>query len=139
LTIAQQAALKRYLDQGGLLFFDAAGGSAEAADSIQAILAGMYPAASNEPLPIDHPIYLGTYNGGRKIESVSYRRNDQLPPTKIPRLRGITLNGKLLAIVSNEDISAGLVGYFASNFPGYSPESAAELTRAILLWRATPH
>jgi hypothetical protein len=135
LSINEQSALRQYLDHGGLLFFDAAGGSAEAATSIQAILAGMYPTARNEPLPIDHPIYTGTYPGGAAIDSVSYRASSRLPETKIPRLRGITVDGKLLAIVSNEDISGGLVGYPSSEFAGYTPQSAADLTRAILLWR----
>ena len=86
-------------------------------------------------MPIDHPIYTGAYPGGSRIEIVSYRRSSRLPPTQIPRLRGITADGKLLAIISNEDISSALVGYPSSDFPGYSPESAAELTRAVLLWR----
>jgi hypothetical protein len=135
ISVAEQAALRRYIDAGGLLFFDAAGGSAEAAASIQAMLAGMFPGSRNDPLPLDHPIYAGTYEGGGRIDSANYRRGDQLPPTRLPRLRGITVSGKLLAIISNEDISAGLVGYPAANFPGYSPASAAEITRAVLLWR----
>ena len=135
LSAQEQAALKQYIDHGGLLFFDAAGGSPEAAASIQALLASMYPAAQNEPLPIDHPIYSGAYAGGRKIDEATYRHSSQLVATRIPRLRGITLDGKLLAIISNEDISGGLVGYSGSLFVGYSPESAAELTRAVLLWR----
>jgi hypothetical protein len=69
---------------------------------------------------------------------VTYRRSNHLPPTRIPRLRGITVDGKLIAIVSNEDISGALVGYFASVSAGYSPQSAAQLTRAILLWRCAP-
>jgi hypothetical protein len=134
LSAKEQNALRNYIDHGGLLFFDAAGGSAEAADSIQAILAGMYPNSLNQPLQVDHPIYSGNYPGGRPIDSVNYRPSNQLAPTNLPRLRGITANGKLLAIVSNEDISGGLVGYPYSGFAGYSAGSAAELTRAILLW-----
>jgi hypothetical protein len=135
LSVAEQATLRSYLDHGGLLLFDAAGGSTEAASSIQTILSGMYPTAQNEPLPIDHPVYTGAYPGGTRIDSVTYRATDRLQPTRLPRLRGFTVDGKLLAIISNEDISGGLVGYPSSNFAGYSPQSAAELARAILLWR----
>jgi hypothetical protein len=138
LSAEQLAALKKYLDNGGLLFFDAAGGSAEAAASMQAILASLYPAGTNDPLPIDHPIYAGSYAGGGKIDAVSYRRGSSLPATSFPRLRGITVNGKLIAIISEQDISAGLVGYAASGFAGYSPQSAAQIARATLLWRASP-
>ncbi|MBV8781698.1 MAG: DUF4159 domain-containing protein, partial [Phycisphaerae bacterium] len=127
-------ALQKFMDAGGLLLFDAAGGSTEASESMQAILAAMYPAARNEPLPIDHPIYRGDFPGGRAIESVTYRQSDRLPSTRLPRLRGLTLNGGLLAIISPEDISAALVGYPRTNLAGYSPQSAAELVRAILLW-----
>jgi hypothetical protein len=135
LHASQLAGLRAYLDQGGLLFFDAAGGSAEAASSIQATLAALYPAARNEPLPVDHPIYTGAHDGGEKIDAVAYRRTANLPETVLPRLRGISLNGRLIAIISDEDISSALVGYPASSFPGYTPQSAAQLVRAILLWR----
>ncbi len=126
--------LRTYLDHGGLLLADAAGGSSTAAASIEDLLRSLYPAGKLEPLPFDHAIYTG---GGPKLMQVSYRKfaMDKLPRTTLPRLRGLTINGRLVAVVSNEDLSSGLVGHAVDGIVGYSSESAVELVRAIVLWR----
>jgi hypothetical protein len=46
------------------------------------------------------------------------------------------VNHKLIAIVSDEDLSGGLVGYSIAGLNGYSPASAMELMRNLILWRA---
>ncbi|HMB94413.1 MAG TPA: DUF4159 domain-containing protein, partial [Tepidisphaeraceae bacterium] len=131
-----KAAIRTYLDNGGMLLLDAAGGSAEAAGSFDALLREMYPSVVIAPLPLDHPIYHGIRFGGQEIEHVNYRRSPNLEPINIPRLRGATVNGKLIAIVSYEDLSGGLVGYPTAGLNGYTPASATELVRNIILWRA---
>lgn len=135
-TPAQQASLKKYLDSGGLLLFDAAGGSSEAALSFEALMAQMYPDAKAQVIPPDHPIFAGKFDGGESIETVSYRRapGSRLPPSKMPRLRGYTIGGKMRVIQSSEDISASLVGYTTAGVTGYSPSSAVEVMRNVILW-----
>jgi hypothetical protein len=142
LTAAQRAVLKSYLDSGGLVLFDAAGGSTEAFVSFQAMMASIYPQVKSTPLPIDHPIYRGDFPGGgasRAVENVTYRRAapGALPPTKVPRLRGYSVNGRVVAIESAEDLTAGLVGYSTGGITGYAPANASELVRNTLLWRAS--
>ncbi len=131
---AEEASMKNYLSHGGLLLFDAAGGSNEATAAMQGLLVKMFPEAKDAPLPIDHPIY----SQHPLASKVSYRRSDQFVPGPggLPRLRGVTLNGKLIAIVSPEDLSAGLVGYPQSGFVGYSPSSSAEVVRAVMRFAA---
>ena len=99
----------------------------------------MFPKNPLTPLKLDHPIYRATA-GGKPIELVNYRRyaytrlsRDVAP---IPRLKALELNGEIAAIVSEEDLSAGLVGYSTDGIVGYAPSSATELMRNILLWRA---
>ncbi|MGH7177305.1 MAG: DUF4159 domain-containing protein [Tepidisphaeraceae bacterium] len=131
-------AIKRFIDAGGLLLFDAAGGAAEPTIAFETIMARLYPDAKCAPLPVDHPIYTGAFERGRKIDQVVYRRGGagKIPATKLPRLRAWTRAGKLLAIESPEDISGALVGHQGSGITGYSPDSAVAIARNVLLWRA---
>jgi hypothetical protein len=144
LTDPQQKALKGWLDKGGLLLFDAAGGSPEATVSFDALMAQLYPQATSTTLPPDHAIYTASFDGieaaEHRIESVSYRSGSddrRLPPTKLPRLRGFTIDGRLVAIESPQDITAALVGYGTGGITGYTPRSAVELMRNIVHFAAT--
>lgn len=135
LTPEQQAGLKRYLDSGGLLLFDAAGGVPERAADVETLLAQLYPGAQPLTLPPDHAIFAGQSAGARPIQSVAYRRGNARPDSHLPRLRGVTVDGRLLAILSEEDLSAALVGYQTAGITGYTPRSAAEVVRNLLAWR----
>ena len=137
LTADAKSSLRRYIDSGGLLLLDAAGGSTEAAGSFDVLLRELYPTVTIAPLPLEHPIYHAQAMGGQEITSVSYRRSTDLQPVRISRLRGATVNQKLIAIVSYEDLSGGLVGYSTGGLTGYSPASATDLLRNIILWRTS--
>lgn len=144
LNYAQQKALKSYLDQGGLLLFDAAGGSPEATVSFDALMAQLYPQATSTVLPADHPIYTAAFEGVEageyKIENVTYRSGGddrKLTSTRLPRLRGLTVGDRVVAIESPQDITAALVGYATGGISGYSPDSAVPLMRNILHFAAT--
>ncbi|HEX3358901.1 MAG TPA: DUF4159 domain-containing protein [Tepidisphaeraceae bacterium] len=136
LSQIQQNILKQYLDGGGVLFFDAAGGSTAAQLSFETLLIKMYPLEKLKTLPIDHPIYTGLGTGGSRIEQATYRHYamDRLAKTTLPRLRVLEVNGKVVAIDSSEDLSAGLVGYNIDGVVGYSPASSEAIVRNILLW-----
>src|SRR5204863_8412970 len=66
LTSQQEEALKKYLDAGGFLVFDAAGGSVDANLSMDTLMKRLYPAASIAWLPDNHEIY-STKFGGSEI------------------------------------------------------------------------
>ena len=51
-------------------------------------------------------------------------------------MTAVTVNGRIVAIASAEDLTAGLVGYNIDGVAGYAPGSAYELMRNILLSRA---
>ncbi|HVT88350.1 MAG TPA: DUF4159 domain-containing protein [Tepidisphaeraceae bacterium] len=137
LTPTMKAALKRYIDGGGMLLLDAASGSSEAAGSFDPLVRELYPSVVIAPLPLDHPIYRAAPFGGQQIERVTYRRSQDLTPVTIPRLRGAMVGNKLVAIISHEDMSGGLVAYTTAGLVGYSPNSATDLMRNIILWRAS--
>ena len=90
------------------------------------------------PLPADHPVYKVS---GRKLEDITYRmfaRQKLVGELKGPRLRGITLKGRLAVIYSPEDITVGMVGQSIDGIVGYSPSTATELMRHILLNSLNP-
>jgi hypothetical protein len=132
----RRPALKQYLDSGGLLLADAAGSSTETAGTIESLIRELYPTVTIAPLPLDHLIYHATGFGGMEIDNdVNYRRAAGLQNVHIPRLRGAKVQGKLVAILSSEDLSSALVGYNIAGLSGYAPASATDLVRNIILWR----
>jgi hypothetical protein len=138
LNDAERQGLAGRLDGRALLIFDAAGGSAEAAASFERLTAELLPTSRIEPLPLDHPIYVGNFSGGLPISTVTYRRSaaDRVGRTTEPRLRGLFVDDHLRAIISEEDLTAALAGVTTAGIVGYTPQSAECLMRNILLWCA---
>jgi hypothetical protein len=136
LTEAACRNLKSYLEGGGLLFFDAAGGSIEAMVAFEQLMSRLVPGSEFRDLPTDHPVYLAPFAGGMPAGEVRYRRSSlgRLPPGTAPRLRGVFQGDHLLAIASGEDISAGLVGYQAGGIVGYTPTSSVRLASNVVLF-----
>ena len=132
LTKDQLQALKKFTDKGGLLVVDAGGGSAEFADAVEADLRQAYDTIVIRKLSTMSPVYMLK---GREIESVSYSRKAKLVRglSKRPQLRGIEAQGKLRVVFSREDLTGGLLGSPMYDRAGYSPESAFEIMRNIVL------
>lgn len=135
---ADLAEVRRYVESGGLLLFDATGGSRAAALAFEDVLGGLYPDGKLASLPIDHPVYTGAPPARPNVQQVAYRKFafDRLPRTQLPRLKAFTTGGRLVAVVSEEDLSSGLVGHAVDGIVGYAPQSATDLLRNLLLWRA---
>lgn len=134
---AEKAALKEYIDKGGTLLFDAAGGATEATVAFEALMAELYPGVKAEPIATNHAIYSGQFDGGgRAIETFDYRRGapGRLAPTKLPRLKAYTAKGRIIAIHSPEDLSAAMVGYPTGGVTGYTPATATQIMRNIVIW-----
>ena len=58
--------LRAYVEQGGLILFDALGGDAAFADSVRRLAGDIFAEATFEPLPSNHPIYVGVPPGGAR-------------------------------------------------------------------------
>ncbi|MBC8105743.1 MAG: DUF4159 domain-containing protein [Anaerolineae bacterium] len=140
LKAQEREALKSYIDKGGTLLFDAAGGSTEATAAFEALMAALYPGVQPAPLSIDHPIYTGSFEHGRPIERFDYRRGapGRLAPTKLPRLKAYTVKGRVIAIESPEDLSAAMVGYPTGGITGYTPATAVQIIRNVVMWSDAP-
>jgi len=129
---AEGAELKAFVESGGTLFVDAAGGDAQAAESLEAeltTLMGQKPV----PLPLDHALFK---NLGMPVMEVGYRpyaMKRTLGKIKGPRLRAIMVKDRPAVLFSPEDISAGLVGEAMDGIFGYTPESAVAVARAVVM------
>jgi hypothetical protein len=139
LTDAEEKAIKQYLDGGGTLLFDAAGGNTDAATSFEKSVAKLYPGQPLKRVPIDHPLIEGRFPGGQRIDLVGYRTAvlERLNVARLPRLSGVEVNGRLVAIEATEDLTAGLAGYARSGLIGYTPASSAAIVKNILLYAAS--
>jgi Domain of unknown function (DUF4159) len=137
LTAAQREALRKYVDHGGTLLVDAAGGSSAFRTSAEAELNSIFGADANQlKTPLDATA-LAASPIGRELAGITHITFRPGADTVIGhahglQLRGITLNGRLAVIFSPEDLSEGLVGQPVDGIVGYSPDSATEITRAIL-------
>jgi len=127
------AALKAYVDGGGTLVIDAAGGSRAFGESALALLYGMFGRTAVRRLSASAPVY---NLPGMEIRRVSYRRRARLERAlrTEPNLRGVMIDGRLAVIFSAEDLTSGLLGCPSYNCVGYEPQSCFDLMRnAVLL------
>lgn len=119
------AALKGFVEKGGLLIVDAAGGSSEFSDSVDVVLKGMFPEQNAAALGADHAVY---QRGGKAVE-IDWRPAARtiLGNLKTGRLQAIEVNNRKAVLISREDLSVGLVGQPVEGVIGYAPQSATEL------------
>jgi hypothetical protein len=132
--------LKTFVQNGGTLIIDAAGGNAAFAASAQEelrILFGTQAASEIEsPLPKDSPVY---NLPDERITTAGYRvfAKESLPRgAKFPMLRGMTFGKKIRVFYSPLDLSGGLVGQPVDGIFGYDPQTATELMSAMIRYAA---
>ena len=136
-TAAQQDELKKYVDQGGRLIIDAAGGQLAFSESIETELEKIFgpdaAKALESPLKPDAPFYqaLGSVAVNPEYRSFVRIRSGALPKTL--SLHGYEIKGKMAIIYSPEDMTVGLVGQPVDGIHGYSPKTATELMAGLLL------
>jgi hypothetical protein len=139
-----RAALTRFVEGGGTIIVDAAGGAGGFAAAAEAELRAIFPqgaASLSEPIPIQHPLFSGAAISMPDIQYRSFARG-RLGNLNRPQLRGIEVNGRLAVIFSREDLSVGLVGQPVDGIIGYSPETATRLMSRLVTFAANaapPH
>ena len=133
LTEPQLAALRDYVNAGGVLLTDACGGAPAVANSIRAAL---FPAPDVQPIPVkpDHPLLAGHGAGMTPLLKQQVRPyvfkviGTKLPPMHV---RGV---GKGAVILSDLDLTSGLLGTHALGIVGYDPAYAQAFVRNAILW-----
>ncbi len=133
LTEPELSALRKYLRSGGTLIVDAAGGSAQFADSAEEQLLGLLPQGQQRPVFVEQ---LQFGSGAVAIEKIQYRRDFTTalgPAADRLRLQAIYLDDRPAIFYSREDITAGLVGYPGYRLRGYTPQTALAIMKNLLI------
>jgi hypothetical protein len=133
LTDAQRAELKKYVDDGGTLLIDAAGGKTAFSYSAKEELKKAFPGTDKfDVLPANSPVYAV----GDPIKDVGYRQfaRAAVGSVRVPQLRGVMAGDRVGIFFSNEDLSVGIVGQPVDGIIGYDPASATHIVQNILLY-----
>jgi hypothetical protein len=129
--------LHSFVANGGTLIVDAAGGSQTFNDDVRSQLQSTFFDQANQidqPLRPGHVLYSEI---GSRIDEVGYRnfaRHVLMENLKMPRIRGMKIEGRIGVFYSAEDISAGLVGEPVDGIVGYDPDSATSLMEHMILY-----
>jgi endoglucanase Acf2 len=120
LTDAARAELKQYIDAGGQLLIDAAGGKSAFTVAVEQQLEKILPGEKLVPITNDTRIALRPF--ARTTNGLM----------SAPRLIGIQRGGKTAVIYSPLDLTTGLVGTQVDGVNGYDPASSAALMMNLL-------
>ncbi|CAN5534811.1 DUF4159 domain-containing protein [soil metagenome] len=133
LTAEERTAIQKYVNDGGTLVVDAAGGSSEFATSAETELEAMFPgfAKAVTPLAADHAVFTGAGDTPIKIRYRNFARAT-VGRSESPRIRGFNIGDRTAVLYSREDLSVGLVGTPVDGIIGYDPDVASNLMMSIL-------
>jgi hypothetical protein len=128
-------AMRQFVVRGGVLLIDPCGGSREFTESInKSLVPKLFPSANPAPLPENHPLLAG---GGEGMRNLS---KPQLRPYAI-EARGSTAGqlmsfqaGAGVVVISDLDITSGLLGTSTWGIAGYQPAYAQDLVKNLILW-----
>jgi hypothetical protein len=134
LAPAARDAIKRFVEAGGTLVIDAAGGDVNFAVAARSELAATFGESKKlELLPPEDPVY---HQPGGPIDSVGWREFavGKISDKRHAKLEGIRFGARVGVFFSRYDLSAGLVGEPVDGIDGYDPPTATALMAAILIY-----
>ena len=125
-----EAELKKFVEDGGTLIIDAAGGAGEFAVAAEGLMTKIF-SAKFTVLKGDDAIFANASPDGGQVEYRQFAKK-VLGNIKTPRLRMATA-GKGRIFLSQEDLSVGLVGQPVDGIYGYEPKTATAIVANIIL------
>jgi hypothetical protein len=142
--LGDEAALeiKTFVQNGGTLIVDAAGGSTVFVTAAERELKKLFgqsaEAGLGTPLPADNPVYKFPAHPINEFTYRAWARLHSLGGLKEPRMCGIQFGDRVRVYFSREDLTAALVGEPVDGITGYSPQTGTAIMRNILLFTAAP-
>lgn len=132
LSPAEQAKLREYLLNGGMIIFNAGMGSKPFYDSARKVMEQVLPEAPVRRLSPDHPVFHSYYD----VDKVEYRqavRNAGYAGSE-PWLEGVTVNCRTVAIISRWGMEVGWDPVEDESLLAYEPADAQKLGMNILAY-----
>jgi len=129
---AARTELRKFIEGGGLLFVDAAGGSSDFADSARGELADIVPNGQWAKLPADHPLLRLSGEEKSYGNGLRWYTRSVLGKPGGPLIDGVTLNSRLAIFFSPLDIATGFADVHTDGFVGYKPEAATRILINLL-------
>ncbi|MBI5725077.1 MAG: DUF4159 domain-containing protein [Planctomycetes bacterium] len=129
----EKDALKKWIDAGGLLVVDAAGGNKAFSDSAKDLITELYGTDVLVQMPLSSPIF---QMKDMTVEKVKYHKTTKarIGGMTEPRLMSVQDGDRPKVILSAEDLTAGMVGYSSWGLDGYAPQSAFAILRNIVIY-----
>jgi Domain of unknown function (DUF4159) len=131
---AARAEIRSFVNGGGTLVIDAAGGSAAFDGAAQTEIKAIFPDGNLDVISPDHAVF----NVGESLTRAAYRRfaRQRIGESMHFRLQGIDSGGRTTVFYSAEDLTEGLVGQPVDGIYGYTPQVATSLMANILTYAA---
>ena len=142
LSAGETKQLRRYLDNGGLLFADAICGSRPFDSSFRRMVGQLYPDARLERVPVDHELFrleighdirkvkrrvVPAGAGGAKALATEVREGE-------PFLEGLRVDGRYVVIYSRHDLSCALQRQSSVACAGYVTRDAVRIGVNVILY-----
>ena len=137
LTEAEIAALRRFLNNGGVLLVEAGEGRQTFDAAFRAQIAKVLPGKTLTALPQGHEIFTKPMNASvvKARSALAVRRDNQIEMA--PELFGVEINGTLSVIYTPNDLSAGWEHALAPYALGYESKDATALGVNVLYYAVT--
>lgn len=133
-STAQRAALRSYINSGGVVLFETPGGRGDFTLSAEQACTDIFGAPIRSL--IRHRIVTGRgLRGAARLNRLEYRPYSFEvfgARETMPRLRGMIIDGQARVLFSREDISHALLDQPCWGIAGYKPDSAKRLLANIL-------
>jgi hypothetical protein len=132
---AEIDALRQYVIRGGVLLIDACGGSPAFNESVQKnLLPRLFPSNQLQQLDASHALLTASGDAMSDLGKPQYRPFVIETRGKSPGELSTFAAGKGQVIVSDLDITSGLLGTGTWGIAGYQPQYAQDFVKNVVLW-----
>jgi hypothetical protein len=132
-TEAEVAAMRKYVEEGGVLLIDNCGPGSEFTRGLDGALRQAFDYAP-EPIPPTHPLLNASQVGMESLSPPAIRKYAlDLIKSDVPPIRAIYF-GKGTVLVSQMDVVSGLLGTATWGIMGYAPKWCEHFMQNAILW-----